>query len=162
MAQLTLLTADTITPLLHPSHTQTKLSQDAIRKVTFTKKRIEERVSRALTTIGFFSCLLESSSNFAGSNLFRSDTYPPSSPPSVNHSLRARGHAAGTVSGQEMETQLSLSIILSAMAVTVFFYWYLTSTFSYRENRSVPFIKPLSVFGNVVDYIFLRNTLAES
>nr|CAD7415800.1 unnamed protein product [Timema poppensis] len=67
-----------------------------------------------------------------------------------------------TISGQEMETQLSLSIILSAMAVVVFLYWYLTSTFSYRENRSVAFIKSLSVFGNVVDYIFLRNTLAES
>nr|CAD7266683.1 unnamed protein product [Timema shepardi] len=67
-----------------------------------------------------------------------------------------------TISGQEMETQLSLSIILSATSVVVFLYWYLTSNFSYREKRSVPFIKPLSVFGNVVDYIFLRNTLAES
>nr|CAD7429728.1 unnamed protein product [Timema monikensis] len=61
-----------------------------------------------------------------------------------------------------METQLSLTIILSATAVVVFLYWYLTSIFSYWEKRGVPFIKPLPVFGNVADYIFLRNTLAES
>nr|CAD7194525.1 unnamed protein product [Timema douglasi] len=93
LAQLTLLTVDTITPLLHLSHTQTKLS---------------------------------------------------------------------AISGEEMETQLSLSIILSATAVVVFLYWYLTSTFSYWEKRSVPFVKPLPVFGNVADYIFLRNTSPES
>nr|CAD7194523.1 unnamed protein product [Timema douglasi] len=66
------------------------------------------------------------------------------------------------ISGEEMETQLSLSIILSATAVVVFLYWYLTSTFSYWEKRSVPFVKPLPVFGNVADYIFLRNTSPES
>nr|CAD7575657.1 unnamed protein product [Timema californicum] len=68
----------------------------------------------------------------------------------------------GDNSGQEMETQLSLSIILSATAVVVFLYWYLTSTFSYWEKRGVPFVKPLPVFGNVADHIFLRNTSSES
>ncbi|CAG2058750.1 unnamed protein product [Timema podura] len=65
-------------------------------------------------------------------------------------------------SGQEMETELSLSIILSTTAVIVFLYWYFSSTFSYWEKRGVPYVKPLPVFGNVVDYIFLRNTSAES
>nr|CAD7450083.1 unnamed protein product [Timema bartmani] len=61
-----------------------------------------------------------------------------------------------------METELSLSIILSATAVIVFLYLYFTSTFSYWEKRGVPFVKPLPVFGNFVDYIFLRTTSAES
>nr|CAD7462715.1 unnamed protein product [Timema tahoe] len=52
--------------------------------------------------------------------------------------------------------------ISNPTAVIVFLYLYFTSTFSYWEKRGVPFVKPLPVFGNFVDYIFLRTTSAES